>query len=271
MSSSLPGYEDLYEEEIFEPSAEASGTSGKDSGREGRGSNSWPRLGPGAYHGLAGKVVATLEPHTESDPVALLIQFLTSFGNAVGRQPHYLVENTQHFCNLFALIVGETSKSRKGTSAERIRAIFQVADPDWARTRVHGGMSSGEGVLWQVRDPIFKLNKGVEELVDPGVEDKRLLLDEREFFQALVVMRREGNILSRVVREAWDCRASIRSLTKNSPAHATNPFISIIGHITAEELKKQLDEASMANGYANRFLFACVIPLPELIESGSLR
>jgi hypothetical protein len=39
----------------------------------------------------------------------------------------------------------KTSKSRKGTSAGRIRAIFKVADPDWARERILGGMSSGEG------------------------------------------------------------------------------------------------------------------------------
>jgi hypothetical protein len=64
--------------------------------------------------------------------------------------------------------------------------------------------------------------------------------------------------LSRVVRELWDCRGNIASLTKQSPARATKPFISIIGHITEDELKKQLDQTSMANGYANRFLFACV-------------
>ena len=33
----------------------------------------WPVLGEAAYHGLAGKIVRTIEPHTEGDPVAILI------------------------------------------------------------------------------------------------------------------------------------------------------------------------------------------------------
>ena len=76
----------------------------------------WPILSADAYVGLSGEVVRTLEPHTESDPVALLLQFLASFGSAVGRGPHYLVEGDQHFTILNAVLVGDTAKSRKGTS-----------------------------------------------------------------------------------------------------------------------------------------------------------
>src|SRR5262249_42349062 len=90
-------------------------------------------------------------PHTESDPTALLLTYLTSFGNAVGRGPHYVVEDTRHFANLFTLLAGNTAKARKGTSSDRIRAIFQLADPVWAIERVQGGMSSGEGVITAVR------------------------------------------------------------------------------------------------------------------------
>lgn len=218
----------------------------------------WPLMDPAAHHGLAGEVVARILPHTESDPVALLLQYLVSFGNAVGRQPYYLIEQTQHFANLFTLLVGQTSKSRKGTSAERIRAIFKIADPDWARERVLGGMSSGEGVISAVRDPAYAIRKGVEELVDAGVSDKRLLLDEREFSGALAVLKREGSILSRIVRDAWDCAELLRTITKHSPTRATRALISIVGQITVEELRRTLDQTSMANGYANRFLFACV-------------
>ena len=218
----------------------------------------WPVLEAAAFHGLAGEVVARLLPHTESDPVALLLQYLVSFGNAIGRQPYYLVEQDCHFTNLFVLLVGQTSKSRKGTSAGRIRAIFNIADPDWARARIRGGMSSGEGVITAVRDLVYSIKKGVEELADAGVSDKRLLLDEREFFGALTVLKREGSILSRIVRDAWDCTEILQSMTKHSPTHATHALISIVGHITVEELRRTLDQTSMANGYANRFLFACV-------------
>ena len=84
-------------------------------------------------------MVARILPDTESDSAALLLQYLVSFGNAVGRGPHYLVEQDRHFANLFTVLVGQTSKSRKGTSARRIRPIFNIADPDWVRERILGG------------------------------------------------------------------------------------------------------------------------------------
>jgi hypothetical protein len=230
----------------------------------------WPLMAPAAFHGLAGEVVARILPDTESDPAALLLQYLVSFGNAVGRLPYYLIEQDRHFANLFTVLVGQTSKSRKGTSAGRIRALFKIADPDWARERILGGMSSGEGVISAVRDPVYAIRKGVEELVDAGVSDKRLLLDEREFFRALAVLKREGSILSGVIRDAWDCAERLATLTKHSPTRATQPFISIVGHITADELRQALDHTSMANGYANRFLFACVRRSKLLPHGGGL-
>jgi hypothetical protein len=230
----------------------------------------WPIMAPAAFHSLAGEVVARILPDTESDSIALLLQYLISFGNAVGRQPYYLIEQTRHFANLFTVLVGQTSKSRKGTSAGRIRAIFNIADSDWVHERILGGMSSGEGVISAVRDPVYAIRKGIEELIDAGISDKRLLLDEREFFQALAVLKREGSILSRVVREAWDCCEKLGTLTKHSPTRATRPFISIVGHITADELRQALDHTSMANGYANRFLFACVKRSKLLPHGGAI-
>jgi hypothetical protein len=230
----------------------------------------WPVMAPAAYHGLAGEVVTRILPDTESDPAALLLQFLVSFGNAVGRGPYYQIEHDRHFTNLFTVLVGQTSKSRKGTSAGRIRALFNIADAEWARERILGGMSSGEGVISAVRDPVYAMRKGVEEMVDAGVSDKRLLLDEREFFQALTVLKREGNILSRVIRDAWDCCEKLQTITKHSPTRATRPFISIVGHIPADELRQALDHTSMANGYANRFLFSCV-KRSKLLPHGGAR
>jgi hypothetical protein len=219
---------------------------------------SWPVLEPEALYGLAGEVVTALKPHTESDPVALLMQYLTYAGNCIGRGPYYQVESTRHYPNLFVVLVGATSKSRKGTSAERIRRIFETVDEEWSSTRIRGGLSSGEGVIYLVRDPIYGTGKKADEIVDKGVADKRLLLDEREYFQGLTVMKRDGNTLSPILRDAWDCREYIGPLTKHSKTEATGAMISIVGHITTDELREKLDHTSIANGWANRFLFACV-------------
>jgi hypothetical protein len=218
----------------------------------------WPALPDATLRGLAGEIVSGLAPDTEADYAALALQFLVSFGNAIGRKPHYLIEGTKHYPNLFTVLAGQTAKARKGTSADRIRQLFEIADPEWVRRCIRGGISSGEGILWAIRDPIYNMKKGNLECTDPGIEDKRLLLDEREYQQALTVMTRPGNTVSRIIRDAWDGREHIESLTKNSPAHVTNPHISIVSHITIDELREALDRTAMANGYANRFLFACV-------------
>jgi hypothetical protein len=66
-----------------------------------------------------------------------------------------------------------------------------VADPEWSQNCVRGGISSGEGILWAIRDPIYTMKKGELQCTDPGVEDKRLMLDEREYQLALTVMTRD--------------------------------------------------------------------------------
>jgi hypothetical protein len=231
----------------------------------------WPVLDNAALSGLAGEVVTCIKPHTESDPAALLLQYLTGFGNAVGRGPYYQIESDRHFANLFVLLAGDTARARKGTSAGRIRAILELADPTWAAERMMGGMSSGEGVITAVRDPVWDMRKGVLEIVDPGVTDKRLLLYEPEFSSVLAVLNRDGNILSHVVRDAWDCRPVLQTMTKHSPTRATEAYISIIAHITIDELQRKLDETSMANGFANRFLLGCVQRAQLLPHGGNFQ
>jgi hypothetical protein len=218
----------------------------------------WPKIDATAYYGLAGEIVSVMAPQTEADQVALLMQFLVYAGNAIGRGPYYLVNKDRHYANLYLLIAGISSRARKGLSAGLIRVLMELADPGWTRNCLTGGLSSGEGVLHAIRDPVYGMRGGEWTLIDPGVADKRLMLDEREFYSALTVMRREGNIVSRIIRDAWDCLPTLRTLTKTSPSKVTNAFISIVGHITSAELAATLDSISMANGYANRFLFACV-------------
>ncbi len=110
-----------------------------------------------------------------------------------------------------------------------------------------------------MRDPDRRLNKAGEPvLADAGVSDKRLLVIESEFASTCKVMGREGNTLSPVLRNAWDATQVLRSLTKNSPLQASDAHISIIGHVTAGELRRYLDRAELGNGFADRFLFLCV-------------
>ena len=217
------------------------------------------RLDEAAFHGLAGEIVRTIEPHSEADAAALLLQSLVAFGALVGRGPHVRVEGDEHHGNLFIVLVGGTSKARKGTSWGRIREIFsRVANCQ----KVVSGLSSGEGLKYAVRDAVKRTERDketgqyVEIEVDSGVPDKRLLVTEPEFSLVLRQSARAGNTLSATIRSAWDT-GCLATLTKNDPVIATGAHISIIGHITADELRAELTATDTANGFANRFLFMC--------------
>jgi hypothetical protein len=231
-----------------------------------------------AFHGLAGEFVAALEPHSEADPVALLAQTLVVLGNVVGRRPHFVAEADQHRTNLFAVMVGATSKGRKGSSLSQVMRAFTGVDPDWVNGNVQTGLSSGEGLVWAVRDPIARKDPvkksgrviGYETVIaDHGVEDKRLLVLETEFASVLRIMNREGNTLSTTIRHAWDS-GNLRILTKNAPAKSTGAHISIIGHITRDELRRYMGSTDLGNGFANRFLWFCARRSKQLPEGGEL-
>jgi hypothetical protein len=214
-----------------------------------------------AFIGIAGDVVRTIEPHSESDPVALLVQALAAFGSVIGRRAHQRVEATRHYGNLYVALVGRTGKARKGSSWDHNRRLFESVDESWATACNVSGLTSGEGLIWAVRDSM----EGGEE----GVADKRLLAVETELSGTLQVLNRQGNSLSACIRQAWDSGA-LRTLTKNSPARVTGAHVSIIGHTTAEELRRYLRETEMANGFGNRFLWACVRRSKMLPDGGHM-
>ena len=222
---------------------------------------SWPApLAAAAFHGPAGEFVRRLEPHTEADPAAILLQTLVAVGNVFGRTAHFMAEADQHFCNINAVLVGNTSKGRKGTSWGRTNQLIAKIDPHWPRPV--SGLSSGEGLIYHVRDA------QPDDEDDHGIGDKRLLVMEPEFARVLQSTKRESNTLSAVIRQTFDT-GHLRTLTKNSPATATGAHVSIIGHITKQELAKTLADTECANGFANRFLWVCVKRSKLLPEGGN--
>ena len=229
----------------------------------------WPTMGDAAYHGIIGEVVRTIEPESEADPVAILIQLIVAVGSMIGRQAYYQVESDKHHANLFAAAVGETSKARKGTAWGRVRDVCYHADQEWVLRHIGSGLSSGEGLIHQVRDRVTKSKDGKEEVVDAGVSDKRFMAMEAELSGLLKVMERGGNTISPLFRKAWD-GGDLQTLTRNNSLKATEPHISSIGHITIDELRSCLTRTDAANGFANRFLFFLVRRSKELPMGGNL-
>ncbi len=208
----------------------------------------WPTPPAAAvYHSLLGQIVSTIAPHTEADPVAILAQLLVAFGAAVGRDAWFTVEATRHHPNEFMLLVGDSAKARKGSSWDHVRQLITATDPSIER-RILTGLSSGEGLIWAVRDPAGQ---------DPGIADQRLLVIEPEFASVLKNASRDISTLSPTLRSAWDGRP-LAILTRTAPARASNAHIAVIGHITGDELRRYSTSIELANGYLNRILIiAC--------------
>jgi hypothetical protein len=237
------------------------------------GSRPWPVLDEAALYGLAGEIVRAIEPSTESATVAILIQLLVYVGNLIGRGPFFEVEATEHHTNLFAVLVGKTSKGRKGTSENWVLKLMQLVDADWVKQRVKDGLSSGEGLMLSIRDSSEKKDKvrGKNEervIVDPGVTDKRALFRESEFASVLTMAGREGNTLSTVLRNVWDGKDT-GTLTRQASIRVTKPHVSVAGHITQEELLRKMPEVEAFSGFANRFLWICVDRSKCLPEGGA--
>jgi Protein of unknown function (DUF3987) len=226
-------------------------------------------LGVAAYHGLGGKFVERVLPESEADPVALLLQFLVAFGNLIGRSAYAVAGGARHALNLYVAIVGHTSKSRKGTSWAHVQRLFASVDEVWTRDHIIRSVSSGEGLIWRVRDPIFQTVKGESHVIDDGVTDKRLCVVATELGEILTLMSRQGNTLSAVLRNAWD-DGNLSTVTKNSPARATSALVSVVGHVTRDEVRKLLSVTESANGFGNRFLWLLVKRSKCLPEGGDL-
>jgi histone H3/H4 len=221
-----------------------------------------PRPSLALSHGIIGTFMDRVEEETEAHPVALGVSFITAFGNCIGRSPHAMVGCTRHGINLFSVVVGNTGTGRKGTGGDIVTTVVRYADSYWADRCQSPNLTSGEGVIDALRDAVtkFEQKKGggpndVEEVVlDWGVSDKRLLITCAEWVAALRAASRESSTLSQTLREAWDGK-TLRTMAKNTPRTATDPHLSIIAHVTRQELIKALRDADIYGGLFNRCLF----------------
>ncbi len=219
----------------------------------------WPAApAKDAFHGLPGAIVEKIAPNTEGDPVAILTQLLVCCGALIGRGAYFQVEATLHHPNQFLLLIGETSRARKGSALDHVTRVLGEVDPAFP-ARLATGLSSGEGVVWKVRD-------GDGE--DAGAVDKRLLVIETEFASVMKSASRETSTLSSTLRNVWDGRP-LALMTRTAPATATGAHISIIGHITHSELRRHATTTEIANGFLNRFVLAAVRRVRLLPEGGN--
>src|SRR5688572_1296403 len=66
----------------------------------------YPKLSDLAVHGLSGEIVRIIEPHTEADPAALLVQLLAGFGSLINKTAYFRAGADFHYTKIFAVLVG---------------------------------------------------------------------------------------------------------------------------------------------------------------------
>ena len=235
----------------------------------------WPVFSFDACPGILGEFVRLATRDSEADPAAVAITALVRFcaeiyGHAPNQGPHLYIGETVHPPRLFAVICGNSSKARKGTSRHPVTKLFgrehcYLADlREWGLplpARESGGpLSTGEGLAYHVRDESDEERERRqrqnpnEPIREKG--DKRLMIQDEEFASGLACTKREGNTLSMGIRCFWD-NGDYAPLTKNNPITVKGAHINIITHITMQELAVCLGDVQVVNGFGNRFLWIC--------------
>jgi hypothetical protein len=169
------------------------------------------------------------------------------------------------------VLVGDSASARKGTSWNAIQAVLGAIDPSWSLNCVRDSFQTGEGIVHTIRDARTHKGPGGKAVLDEGVGDKRLLIAEEEFGRFLVVSERKGNTITSTLRKAWDSPRRISTVSKTDDECASDPHISVIGHVTAPEVRKWMGLIDSVNGFANRFLWIATqaskeIPIPEPVN-----
>ncbi|MET1011991.1 MAG: hypothetical protein ABWY83_06395 [Actinomycetota bacterium] len=228
----------------------------------------WPVLPEeeAAFSGLTGEFVRSFVLSSEADPFALAGTFLTLAGNRFGPRAHAKVGAGAHPGRLFFVAVGETSVARKGVSFAETSSVYEAALPGWYEGYVFKGFGSGEALIARVAERMNTGQGNVEAIHDP-----RVVVHESEFSSLLRVASRDGSILSGIVRDAWDGISLQNNVKRERIVAPPGHMVSLVAHVTADELRREMTRTDIANGFANRFLFAKVrrtrrIAHPETVD-----
>jgi hypothetical protein len=208
-----------------------------------------PTPDPAVFHGFPGSVVEQLDATTEADPVAILVTLMAAAGAMMGRGPHIRIGDDRHPALIWPLIYGNTSTGRKGSSRSTAMRIVRAADEQFVMQNVVGGLSSGEGLLEELRDPEDDDAGGPGR---PQPDDKRRLVIESEYAVTMARSKREGNSLAGILRQAWD--GDHLAVMNRSKLKASDPHPAIVAHITGIEFRAKAQDSEMAGGTYNRFM-----------------
>jgi Protein of unknown function (DUF3987) len=230
-----------------------------------------------AFYGIAGEVTEIICRNSELRPEAVLAQFLCIFGNMLGGGL-YKTQEDDHGTVINVAIVGRTGDGAKGGSLKAVKRLVSAIDQKFFSDNLSGGHNSAEAILGEICDEDTAFDKNGEIVtLEEDVPDKRMVIVEEELSRIFQMGKRDGNTMSEILRQFYDKPKVVKALSRKSRLKATDPHVSILGHITPEGLKSSMPNVEVFNGFANRFTFiasqrTCSNPEPEVLDwrSGEL-
>lgn len=212
-----------------------------------------------AFEGVAGLVADNLAYYSTASRTGLLMATLTFWGGLFG--DHFDLYERQP-TNIFAVLVGDTARARKGTATRNVWSAFQRAlDGTGASLNPldryqWGGLASGQALLRQMQD---------------AGEVKRGVSIEEEFETVLRGARstRDYNsILNTIINKAWDGRMILHQTASKTNSYRVEPpyNVGILGNITREVLRSLLPPEMITGGFANRLLWVPVRGADKVVD-----
>lgn len=210
---------------------------------------------PVTFEGLAGAAVDSLSTLTSASRIGMLTTLLAAWGGLFGSRTQYHGDQPSV---LFAVLIGETGRARKGTTTSAVWSALAhalasgfVAIP--ISTNRWDGLASGEALV-----RILGEAKGS----DTSKPVYGLIVEE-EFERLLRRMRSsEGyqSTLDTYLRQAFDARM-IQHITATKTLRIHPPYgVSILGNVTRETLRQNVSPDMARSGFANRFMW---VPIEE--------
>jgi hypothetical protein len=178
---------------------------------------------------------------TDAGYEGLLVTSLVYLGALMGHTPSCFYGSREQHTSIFAMLVGTTGRSRKGTTVDLVRGVMAQATE--ATRGMKRSPNSGEGLI-----ALAEKAKG-----DP------ILIEEEEFGRLITAKGREGSTLSSILRQAFDdvpLSSSTVAKTLFAPLH----HIALLGNVTREEIVEGMAQVDLKNGFANRIAWAAVFP-----------
>lgn len=213
-----------------------------------------PVLQKDALPGWIGEFVKLACKHSEADPVAVLVTLLLRFATFFSGQ-FIAVSEEKQWARTFAVIVGDSAKSRIGASEKMVNRLFEGLRRDYRHLSVP--LSKVEDIIYKVRDETVEQDAihGSRHVTDRGEPDKYLFILDKNLAYSLSCKKPELDTLSSIITQLFDEGNAAIKLLKDKWLKTTGAHVAILAHIQRAELNSLREKLQIPNSYANCFLW----------------